>query len=140
MKGSVIMVTKNDETVLQLKRKLDKKRDELASMKPFVPETNLVLELEGLKTNLNVLDEDSLKRLKIKLHLYEMSMKDLELYLPISGYRIDQWMHDIDGKIETVSRKNKEKELKQLEAKLDKLLSDDKKVELELQEIAGLLG
>ena len=36
--------------------------------------------------------------------------------------------------------KKKETELKALEAKLDKMLSDEKKIELELDEIAALLN
>ena len=70
-----------------------------------------------------------------------MSAKDLEINnLEISGYYASEWIVDIKSKIEIITYKEKEKELKVLEAKLDKMLSDEKKTELELDEIAALLN
>lgn len=47
---------------------------------------------------------------------------------------------DVKSKMEIFEQKKKESELKTLEARLDKMLSDEKKTELELDEIAALLG
>jgi hypothetical protein len=49
-------------------------------------------------------------------------------------------MRDIKHKISVLSVKHEESNLKKMEVKLDKLLSDDKKTELALDEIASLLG
>lgn len=139
IKGSVIMETKNDDRVLQLKDIINKKKSELKNMKKFIPATNCIIELDGNKYNLNVLSYDNLQLLLIKLNMYFISAKDLEIDLQISGYPISEWMTDIKSKIEILEFKKKESDLKVLETKLDKLLSDEKKTELELNEIAELL-
>lgn len=134
------MATKNDERVLQLKEIIDKKRLELKGAKKFTPLTNCVLDLEGQKYNLNVLQLNDLQMLLVRLNMYLISTKDLEINLEISGYNLAEWITDIRCKIEIFEYKQKEAELKALEAKLDKMLSNEKKTELELDEIAALLN
>ena len=134
------MATKNDERVLQLKQVIDKKKSELKGSKRFAPLTNCVLDLEGQKYNLNVLKFDDLQLLLVRLNMYLMSAKDLGINLEVSGYNIAEWITDIKCKIEIFEYKKKEAELKTLEPKLDKMLSDEKKTELELDEIAALLN
>ena len=133
------MATKNDERVLQLKKIIDEKKAELKAVKRFTPVTNCVLDLDNQKYNLNVLQLEDLKLLLVKLNMYLMSANDLDIELVISGYNVTEWMSDIKSKIEIFEYKKKESELKTLEAKLDKMLSDEKKTELELDEIASLL-
>ncbi len=137
---NITMTTKNDERVLQLKQIIDKKKTELKGSKKFTPLTNCVLDLEGQKYNLNVLQFDDLQLLFVRLNMYLMSAKDLGISLKVSGYNIAEWITDIRCKIEIFEYKNKEAELKALESKLDKMLSDEKKTELELDEIAALLN
>lgn len=96
--------------------------------------------MEGQKYNLNVLQFDDLQLLFVRLNMYLMSAKDLGISLKVSGYNIAEWITDIRCKIEIFEYKNKEVELKALESKLDKMLSDEKKTELELDEIAALLS
>lgn len=133
------MATKNDERVLQLKKIIDEKKAELKTVKKFTPITNCVLDLDNQKYNLNVLQPNDLKLLLVKLNMYLMSANDLDISLELSGYNVAEWMADIKSKIEIFEHKTKEAELKTLEAKLDKMLSDEKKTELELDEIAALL-
>lgn len=133
-------MSKNDERVLQLKKVIGEKKAELKSVKRFTPITNCVLDLEGQKYNLNVLQLADLRLLLVRLNMYLISAKDLGIKLEIAGYNIDEWITDIKSKIEIFEYKKKESELKTLEAKLDKMLSDEKKTELELDEIAALLG
>lgn len=132
-------MSKNDERVLQLKKVIDEKRAELKSVKRFTPLTNCILSLDNQNYNLNVLQINDLKLLLVKLNMYQMSAKDLEITLDISGYNITEWITDVKSKIEIFEYKKRESELKTLEAKLDKMLSDEKKTELELDEIAALL-
>lgn len=134
----VIMATKNDERVLQLKKLIEEKRSELSTQR-FVPMTNCVLDMEDMKYNLNVLQENELRFLMIKLNAYAMSAENLKEEFVISGYDVNAWLADISGKLAVITDKKKRDELKTLEAKLDKLLSDEKKTELELDEIAALL-
>lgn len=133
-------MSKNDERVLHLKEIIDKKKLELKGAKKFTPLTNCILDLEGQKYNLNVLRLNDLQLLLVRLNMYLMSAKDLKINLEISGYNIAEWITDIKCKIEIFEYKKKEAELKTLEVKLDKMLSDEKKTELELDEIAALLN
>ena len=131
-------MSKNDERVLQLKKLIEAKKSELSTQR-FVPMTNCVLDMEDKKYNLNVLQEKELEFLMVKLNTYAMSADNLKIDLVISGYGVNEWLADISGKLAVITDKKKRDELKALEAKLDKMLSDEKKTELELDEIAALL-
>ena len=131
-------MSKNDERVLQLKKLIETKKAELSTQR-FVPITNCVLDMEDKKYNLNVLQEKELEFLMVKLNAYAMSADNLKIDLVISGYGVNEWLTDISRKLAIITDKKKRDELKALEAKLDKMLSDEKKTELELDEIAALL-
>ena len=49
------------------------------------------------------------------------------------------WLQDLKNKLEVISYKSKLKELKEFESKLDNMLSDDKKIELKLEEIENMI-
>ena len=105
-------MSKNDERVLQLKKIIEVKRSELKTVKKFTPITNCILDLEGQKYNLNVLHPDDLRLLLVKVNMYLMSVKDLGIKLEISGYNIEDWITDINNKMEIFEHKYKESELK----------------------------
>ena len=105
----------------------------------FSPTTNCILDLDGQKYNINVLQFDELQLLLVKLNMYLMSASCLNIFLMISGYSINDWIEDINNKLDVLEFRKKETELKALENKLNKMLSDEKKTELELDEIAALL-
>lgn len=134
-------MSKNDDRILELKKQIEKKKADIASRKVrFLPETNCILEIDSEKYNLNVVVDDMLTLLMIKLNMYNMSADSLEIPHPIiSGYTTDLWIQDIKNKLAVSGMKREENELKKMEAKLTKLLSDDKKTELEIDEIASLL-
>lgn len=135
-------MSKNDDRILELKKKIEEKKQALAEKKVrFVPETNCILNMNNLTFNLNVCSDDTLLLLLIRLNAYRMSAKDLDLEgFEISGYDVSLWMKDIQSKLDVSNLKKEESDLKKMEAKLDKLLSDDKKTELEIDDIAALLG
>ena len=86
---------------------------------------------------------DQLIPLRVKLHMYEMSANDLGIDIhsfTVSGFTIDKWMHDIQGRFDEIKRRDTEKDLKADEKLLDSLLSEDKKTELALKDIAARLG
>lgn len=134
-------MSKNDDRILELKKQIEAKKKDLSEKKVrFSPETNCILDLDGNKYNLNVLDDGSLMFLMLKLNLYNMSADSLKMSHPmLSGYSIDLWISDIKSKLAVAGMKREETDLKRMEAKLDKLLSEDKKAELEIDEIASLL-
>lgn len=133
-------MSKNDDRVLQLKRIIDEKKENLKSCKKtFLPITNCIFDLDGQKYNLNVLQFDELQLLLVKLNMYLTSAVSLNISLMISGYSINDWIKDTNDKLDVLEFRKKETELKALENKLNKMLSDEKKTELELDEIAALL-
>lgn len=96
--------------------------------------------MDGMTINLNVCSDDALVLLLIRLNSYLMSAVDLGMSdFEISGYSVTAWIKDIKRKLEVSGLKREEADLKKMESKLDKLLSDDKKTELEIDEIANLL-
>ena len=134
-------MSKNDDRILELRKQIEKKKDDIASRKvKFSPETNCVLDFDGERYNLNVVSDDTLTLLIIRLNMYNMSADNLKMQYPIiSGYSTDLWIQDIKSKLAVSGMKKEENDLKKMEAKLTKLLSDDKKTELEIDEIAELL-
>lgn len=134
-------MSKNDDRILELKKQVEDKKKELASKKTwFVPITNCILEMDGMTLNLNVLSESALILLWIRLNTYRMSAADLGLHkFEISGYDLEDWITDVKARLEVIATKREENNLKAMETKLDKLLSEDKKTELELDSIAELL-
>ena len=134
-------MSKNDDRILELRKQIEKKKDDIASRKvKFAPETNCVLDFDGERYNLNVVSDDTLTLLIIRLNMYNMSADNLKMQYPIiSGYSTDLWIQDIKSKLAVSGMKKEENDLKKMEAKLTKLLSDDKKTELEIDEIAELL-
>ena len=134
-------MSKNDDRILELKSQIELKKKELSKKKvKFSPETNCILELDSEKYNLNVCADEVLINLLIKLNMYLMSANNLGITPPnFSGYSIDLWMTDIKSKLVVSELRKEEVSLRAMESKLDKLLSDDKKTELEIDEIASLL-
>lgn len=143
MEGLLIMSnSKNDERILFLKNQIQEKKNKLNKISRFSPITNCSIELDGIRYNINVLSNEQLISLLVKLNMYYMSAKDLNLSdtYTISGYLVKDWIMDIKTKINILSRKDEERSLKQMELKLQQLLSNDKKVELEINEIEKTLN
>lgn len=139
IREDVIMATKNDNLIMQLKEKIELKRKELSSFSTPAYKTRLVIDMDGQKTNINVLDENGLKLLLVKLNMYRLSMKDLGIAIEISGYNVTDWIDDIKAKLDTFTYKKRKKELEETEKQLDLLLSEEKKTELEIERLAKIL-
>lgn len=134
------MAMTNDDKIMQLKVIIEKKKEELKKYKKFCPVTNCVLDLDGKKYNLNVLQENELVLLLVKLDSYFVSAERFHVNLILSGYDVLDWIEDIRDKLKDVEKKKKESELNKMESKLTTLLSDNKKTELELSDIETMLN
>lgn len=139
------MSVSNDEMILKLKDQIATRKAEFDKLpKNFVAETSCIyIDDSGEKFNLRVMNVDQLIPLRVRLHMYEMSANDLGIDIndfTVSGFTIDKWMHDIQGRLDEIKRRDAEKELKADEKLLDSLLSEDKKTELALKDIAARLG
>ena len=133
------MAMTNDDKIMQLKAIIEKKKEELKKYKKFCPVTNCVLDLDGRKYNLNVLQENELVLLLVRLDSYHVSAERLHLTLTLSGYDILDWIDDIKDKLKDIEKRSKQLELKKIEVKLTELLSENKKKELEIGEIEAKL-
>ncbi|PYE51464.1 hypothetical protein HUB98_05595 [Paenibacillus barcinonensis] len=136
------MANLNDSKILELKKQIEEKKKSVSKSKKFTPVTNCSIELDGVRINIQTLTKEQLISLLVKLNSYAASAIELELldqYI-ISGYNIADWIGDLKSKLDFINSKDEEQKLKLMESKLDKLLSDDKKVELELNEIAEMLN
>lgn len=135
------MANNNDQKILELKKQIEEKKKKLDKSQKFVPVTNCSIEVDGVRYNIHTLVKEQAIALIVKLNSYAISAKELELLesYAICGYNVIEWIEDLKAKLDFMSRKEEEQKLKAMEAKLDRLLSDDKKVELELNEIESLL-
>ena len=131
----------NDKKIMELKKQISEKKVKLEGINRFVPITNCSIELDGQRYNINTLQKEQIISLMVRLNLYRMSAKDLELTdeFNISGYKPEEWITDLKAKLDILSKKDEERKLKVMEDKLDKLLSDEKKTELELDDIEAML-
>lgn len=136
---------KNDELVLQLQEKLAVKEKELKeSSFRFSPKTNCRLVIFDIGYNLNVLQKPKLIELLSYLNSQKEGLKSFDPMLlknfKIEGFHVDEWIEDIVSRIQILEQKDKESEYKKVKAKLDNLLSNEKKTELELNVIADMLN
>jgi hypothetical protein len=137
------MANKNDDRILLMRKQIAEKKEKIGKIGRFVAVTNLVLNLDGVTHNLNVLgsDKEKLQHLLIKLNSYLISAKALKLEEVLyGGYTLEDWITDINGKLDFLSKKEEEKKLSVMEAKLAKMLSDEKQIELELDEMMASLN
>lgn len=135
------MANNNDLKVLELKKQIENKKKAMGEYRKFAPRTTCVLELDEIKYNLHTLIKENLIHLLVKLNCYRDMADNMSItkdYV-ISGFNINDWICDVGGKLTDINYKEEIKKLNAMELKLDKLLSDEKKVELELDDIANYL-
>ena len=131
----------NDEKILQLKVQIKEKKGKLKGKKRFTPVTNCSIEIDGIRLNLQVLNKEYLIHLLVKLNSYLLSAVDLGLEdeYNFSGYSIDQWITDIKLKLDILKYEEEDRKLKDLERKLENMLSSEKKVALAIDEIESMI-
>jgi len=131
----------NDQRIIKLRNQIEIKKEKIGDVLKLVPLTNCSLELDGERFNLHTLQKDPLTLLLIKLNLYKMSAVELKVGqdFKIGGYLIEEWMIDIEARLKFLANKDEKLKLRKMEDKLKDMLSDNKKVELEIDEIENLL-
>lgn len=128
------MSTKNDKIILNLKKQVEEKKAAIKKSSKFTPITNCSIEFSGTRYNINVQQKDGLIALLVHLNALKNSAIELDLLdsYVISGYNIEDWITDLKARLAYVTRKEEENKLKAMEDKLHSLLSNEKKVELEI--------
>ncbi|HBF0668639.1 TPA: hypothetical protein KR288_002487 [Clostridioides difficile] len=129
----------SDNKIITLKEQIKLKKEKLDSIKKFTPKTNCILNWNDKKINIQVLKKDELILLASMLHSYNMSSKNLGLNLVMSGYDVQDWIDDIKSKLDILTINEERSKLEEMEIKLMELLSNEKKVELEINKIESML-
>lgn len=135
-------MSKNDDKIMMLKKSIEAKKEEIGQIQRFSPITSCSIELDGTRYNLHSADRSSLILLLCKLHNLDTAAEALGYFnqCMIGGFSTCDWISDIQDRLAIIAQKEKLQQLKAMEAQLDKLLSDDKKTELEIESIAAALG
>lgn len=137
----------NDKKVIDLMEQIKNKKKEIAECK-FIPETNCIIKIDKETININVLSKEELMLLACKLanikqgqsYLIQSGYLDVRSErIEISGYDIIKWLNDISRKIKYIEIKEEKTKLLGMEKRLEDLLSSDKKIEMELNEIENVL-
>lgn len=123
----------NDAAIIALQEKVAKKRESITKAKRFAPITNCSLDLGFFRSNINTCDIEQLKHLMVYLNMYKMSAKELKFTDPqLCGFAVNDWLTDLQARLDNLSRHKDMQVLKKMEAKLSKLLSEEKRTEMEL--------
>jgi hypothetical protein len=135
------MANTNDTRILELRKQIADNKAKLGKATRFNPTTNCIIELDGIRFNIKAMPSDTLMFLLIKLNAYLMSADALGVAdkCVVSGYSLRSWVEDVASQLDVLSRREEEKALTQMEEKLEKLLSEDKQVELQIDNIANML-
>lgn len=137
-------MSKNDERVLTLKKQIEDKKNELGKQPRFSPITTCMFTYNGNKVNIHTLmSVKDINAVLVYFNIYAMSAENLGIDyedICIDGFSVAEWMEDLHAKKAVIEYTTKKAQLTALEKKLDKLLSDDKKTELEIDAIANLIG
>ena len=135
------MAQKNDEKILELKKQIENKRQILKKQNvSYSPITNCLLVLDKVTYNLHV---ENLELMLIKVNMMVIAAKDAGLNpseFIISGFSLNDWLEDIKGLLSVQRYKKENNKLNELEKQLTNLLTEDKKVELEIENLAALLN
>jgi hypothetical protein len=135
-----------DEKIFQLKGKIEKRKKEIEVLNKPSWKTNCILDLMGKKHNLHVIGlEECHLLLSFLLSLNDCSQKAADLLgietpNSLSGFSLLDWIHDLVTRGKLLANKESEKKLREIEKKLDSLLSEGAKKEIELKEISDLLS
>ena len=136
------MANKNDERILQLKKAIADRREELKKIPTkFIPKTNCMLTVFGNSFNLHTTTDYMNLILPIKSMMMAaeaLGRKPEETI--ISGFPLSDWYDDINTLEKIATSKEKKKELDRLETQLDSLLSSEKVTELKVDNLAALIG
>lgn len=127
----------NDSVILELKKQVEAKKALIKDSSKFSPITNASLELDGIRYNLHTLSKDTLLFVLAKVVALDNALLEIleEETLVLSGFPASEWITDLKARYAVLNANTEKERLRKLENRLHDLLSNDKKVELELDEL-----
>ena len=132
--------TDNDKRIRALKEAIQKQIDEMPKIeKDF--KTNLSLTFHDKFYNLNVVTENELMELLIRLYNYNQAIDALKLEgFTLCNYSVPDWMNDIQLLIKIKHNNTRLAELRRNYNKIDAMLSDTAKTEDFLNDLESFLN
>ena len=141
------MAKKNDALVGQLLKRVDEKKAQIKKIKNPSFKTNLSLPIDGTTTriNLNVASPELLFSILVTLETrIEKSQIVAEKHDVVfdnawHGFTLEDWRDDVVLKIKQSQAQRQVVELRTIEKKLEGLMSEDKRTNIELEKLEDLL-
>ena len=141
------MVNKNDNRILELKKKIEQERATLKeSNSRFQPITSCILEFAGQKYNLNAMSANDLLLLLGTLSVMEQVTtkiaEEMQFIKPatVNGYLLAEWIIDIRKKLDQVLYREKKAKLDKLEKQLTDLLTGETQTKLKVDNLEDELN
>ena len=141
------MVNKNDNRILELKKKIEQERATLKeSNSRFQPITSCILEFAGQKYNLNAMSANDLLLLLSLLSVIEQAntkiAEEIQFIKPatVNGYLLAEWIIDIRKKLDQVLYREKKAKLDKLEKQLTDLLTGETQTKLKVDNLEDELN
>lgn len=141
------MVKKNDDRILELKKKIESEREALKeSHSRFQPTTSCILEFAGQKYNLNAMSANDLLLLLSLLSVIEQAnteiAEEMQFIKPatVNGYLLTEWITDIRKKLDQVLYREKKAKLDKLEKQLTDLLTGETQTKLKVDSLENELN
>lgn len=141
------MASQNDAKIQAMLKQIETKKKEVSKIERFVPETSMTIDVAGTRYNLNTVT-DTAKFIEITAHLisqktnWDAANKTLGTTIEFSsgGFSLEQWVSDIQGRLKQVSLRQKKQAISEMEKKLESLMSNDLRTELELSKLEEILN
>jgi len=143
------MAKKNDALVEQLLKKVEEKKAQIKKIKNPSFKTNLSLPIDGtaIRINLNAAAAPELLfkilvDLETRIEKSEGVAKKYDLVFDNAwyGYTLEDWRDDVVLKIKQSQAQCQVNELREVEKKLNSLMSEDKRTNMELENLSKLLS
>ena len=141
------MVKKNDDRILELKKKIESEREALKeSNSRFQPITSCILEFAGQKYNSNAMSANDLLLLLGTLSVMEQVTtkvaEEMQFIKPatVNGYLLTEWIIDIRKKLDQVLYREKKAKLDKLEKQLTDLLTGETQTKLKVDNLENELN
>jgi len=132
-------ITNKDEVVQKLISIVQEKKAEIEKISKPTWETNCVFVIDGKTSNIRTISSVD-KAIELyshvvsanKIHNEASQLLNVESTFKFSGFTMEQWTNDFKNVTGMLLINNKRAELAEDEARLDKLVSKEKREELEL--------
>lgn len=123
----------NDKKIFNLKEKLEEKKKNLGKKPDIKFKTNCIFTLFGNTYNLHVMNE-------FELNMVASWFKGIDPKIQINGYKVEDYLKDTINKLIAMDYNKYLNNIKEMESKLDALISSETKTSIEIDKLAEQIG